>query len=201
MRRHALFVGVLVLIAAARFAILLTSQTHVHSDEAIIGLMGKHILEGRYFPFYMYGQPYNAGAAWEAYFAAIAFALFGVSAIALKGCVVVLSLVGLFLFYRMSLALYEQRAAVLATIVFAITPSLLKWHFQVRGYSWYFLSIPVLTLLFLSIESTSVPKRRTLLLFGLASGLSIWCLELAVPLVAALWLLLILRRRISLGSA
>ena len=41
----------------------------------------------------------------------------------------------------------------------------------------------------------------TLLLFGLASGLSIWCLELAVPLVAALWLLLILRRRISLGNA
>ena len=88
MRRHALFVGLLVLIAAARFAILLMSQTHVHSDEAIIGLMGKHILEGRYFPFYMYGQAYNAGAAWEAYLAAIAFALFGVSVISLKSCIV-----------------------------------------------------------------------------------------------------------------
>src|SRR5207248_8621414 len=130
MRRHALFIGVLVLIAAARFAILLTSQTHVHSDEAIIGLMGKHIMEGRYFPFYMYGQPYNAGAAWEAYFAAIAFALFGVSAIALKGCVVVLSLVGLFLFYRMCLALYEQLSAGLETMVFAITPLLLQCRSQ-----------------------------------------------------------------------
>jgi hypothetical protein len=48
-----LFLGVFLVIAAARFAILLTSQTHVHSDEASIGLMGKHILEGRYFPFYM----------------------------------------------------------------------------------------------------------------------------------------------------
>src|SRR2546423_6165634 len=153
MRRHALFIGVLVLIAAARFAILLTSQTHVHSDEAIIGLMGKHIMEGRYFPFYMYDQPYNAGAAWEAYFAAIAFALFGVSVIALKGCIVVLSLVGLFLFYRMSLSLYEQRTAVLATIVFAITPSLLKWHFQVRGFSFCFLSVPVLTFLFFPFDS------------------------------------------------
>src|SRR5437660_7383091 len=132
MRRHALFVGVFVLIAAARFAILLTSQTHVHSDEAIIGLMGKHIMEGRYFPFYMYGQPYNAGAAWEAYPAAIAFALFGVSVIALKGCIVVLSLLCVFLFYLMCLALYDQRAAGLATIVFALTPSLLKWRFQVR---------------------------------------------------------------------
>src|ERR1044072_7533691 len=143
MRRHGLFLAVFVLIAAARFVILLTSQTHVHSDEAIIGLMGKHILEGRYFPFYMYGQPYNAGAAWEAYLAAGAFAFFGVGVVPLKSCTVVLSLVTLFLFYQMCLALYEQRTALLAVIVFAIAPSLLKWHFQVRGYSWYFLSIPV----------------------------------------------------------
>src|SRR5213596_4322650 len=175
MRQHALFIGVLILIATARFVILLTSQTHVHSDEAIIGLMGKHILEGRYFPFYMYGQPYNAGAAWEAYLAAIAFAFFGVGVIALKSCIVVLSLLCLFLFYRMCQMLYDERTALLATIVFALTLSLLKWHFQVRGYSWYFLSIPVLTMLFVSIESTSVPERMTLLLLGLASGLSIWC--------------------------
>src|SRR5207302_8101869 len=113
MRRHALFVGVLVLTAAARFAILLASQTHVHSDEAIIGLMGKHILEGRYFPFYMYGHPYNASAAWEAYLAAIAFALFGVCVITLKSCSVVLSLLCLFLFYRMCQMLYDERTALL----------------------------------------------------------------------------------------
>src|SRR5918996_2426384 len=201
MRRYAFFIGLLVLVAATRFAILFASQTHVHSDEAIIGLMGKHILEGRHFPFYMYGQPYNAGAAWEAYLASVAFALFGVGVVPLKGCVVVLSLLCLFLFYRMGCALYDRRTAVFATVAFALTPSLLKWHFQVRGYSWYFLSVPLLTLLFASIESTSVPKRGTLLLFGLVSGLSIWCLELAVPLVATLWLLLILRRRISLGIA
>jgi hypothetical protein len=201
MRRHVLFVGVLVLIAAARFGILLTSQTHVHSDEAIIGLMGKHILEGRYFPFYMYGQPYNAGAAWEAYLAAVAFAFFGVSVISLKSCIVALSLVSLFLFYQMCLAVYEQRAAVLATIVFAITPSLLRWHFQVRGYSWYFLAIPALTLLFLSIEST--PNRRwpLFLLFGIVSGLSIWSLELGITFDIALWILLLLRRNLSLKNA
>src|SRR6266700_5841509 len=147
MRWHRLIIGLLIIIGAARFAILLTSQTHVHSDEAIIGLMGKHIMEGRYFPFYMYGQPYNAGAAWEAYLAAIAFALFGVSVVSLKSCIVALSLLGLFLFYRMCLALYDGRTAVLATIVFAAAPSLLRLHFEVRGAFWYFLSMPVVTLL------------------------------------------------------
>jgi hypothetical protein len=101
----------------------------------------------------------------------------------------------------MGYALYDQRTALFATVVFALAPSLLKWHFQVRGYSWYFLSIPILTLLFASIDSVPDPKRRTVLLFGFASGVSVCCLELAVPLVAAFWLLLILRRKISVGSA
>src|SRR5437016_12806977 len=201
MRRHAFFIALLVAAAAARFAVLFASQTHVHSDEAIIGLMGKHILEGRHFPFYMYGQPYNAGAAWEAYLASVAFALFGVGVVPLKGCIVVLSLLCLFLFYRVGCALYDRRTAVFATIVFALTPSLLKWHFQVRGYSWYFLSIPVLTLLFLSIEST--PNRRwpRFFLFGIVSGLSIWSLELGIAFDIALWILLLLRRNLSLKNA
>ena len=201
MRRHALFIGAFIIIAGARFAILLTSQTHVHSDEAIIGLMGKHILEERCFPFYMYGQPYNAGAAWEAYLAAIAFRLFGVGVIPLKSCIAALSLLCLFLFYWMGCVLYDRRTAILATVAFALAPSLLKWNFQVRGYSWYFLSIPVLTILFASAESGPAPKQRTLFLFGLASGLSIWCLELAVPFVAALWILVILRRKLSFRNA
>src|SRR5213592_4661064 len=156
--------------------------------------MGKHILEGRYFPFYMYGQAYNAGAAWEAYLAAIAFAVFGVSVISLKSCIVVLSLFCLLFFYRMCLALYDKRTALLAAIVFALMPSLLKWHFQVRGYSWYFLSVPILIMLFASIDSDRAPKQRMLFFFGLASAVGVWCLELAIPLVGALWLLLILRR-------
>jgi len=193
----ALFVGV----AAARFAILLVSQRHVHSDEAIIGLMAKHILEGRYFPFYMYGQPYNAGAAWEAYLAAAAFAFFGVGVLPLKGCIVVLSLLCLFLFYCMCLELYDQRTALLAAAVFALLPPLLKWHFQVRGYSWYFVSIPLLTMLFAKIASEGNSKWPLFFLFGLTSGASIWCLELSAPVVAALWFLLIMRGRISLKKA
>ena len=180
---------------------MLASQRHVHSDEAIIGLMGKHIMEGRFFPFYMYGQPYNAGAAWEAYLAAIAFAVFGVGVIPLKGCIVALSLLCLFLFYRMCIALYDQGTALLATIAFALAPSLLKWHFQVRGYSWYFLSIPIMVMFFASLGSASAPKSALVFFFGLASAVSIWCLELALPIVGALWVLLILRRKLSLTNA
>src|SRR5205814_8595766 len=127
MRRHALFIGLLIIIAAARFTILLASQTHVHSDEAIIGLMGKHILEGRYFPLYMYGQPYNAGAAWEAYVASVAFVWFGVGVVALRGCIVVLSVLCVLLFYRMGCALYELRRGRLLRCLVAVWSSLGWW--------------------------------------------------------------------------
>src|SRR5213595_1093241 len=102
MRRHLAFLLILTGAAILRLVILFVSQTHVTSDEAIIGLMGKHILEGRAFPFYFYGTSYNASCAWEAYLAVIPFALAGVGVVALKIPIVLLSLVCLALFYVMT---------------------------------------------------------------------------------------------------
>ncbi|MGB9492058.1 MAG: hypothetical protein WCA92_16470 [Terriglobales bacterium] len=205
MRRHAFFLAIFILAAASGFFILFHSQTHVHSDESIIGLMGKHILDGRqHFVIYMYGQDYNAAAAWEAYLAAASFALFGVGVVPLKACILLLSLVCLACFYWMACTLFAPRTgphtAALAALVFALSPSLLKWHFQVRGYSFYFLSLPILTALFLSIDSRPARARRAFL-FGLLSGLSMFSLELVLPFIGTLWLLLGLRRKLSLRSA
>src|SRR5436853_4585320 len=106
MRRHLPFLLILVGTAIVRFVILFISQTHVTSDEAIEGLMAKHILEGRYFPFYFYGISYNASCAWEAYLAVVPFAVAGVSVIALKIPIVLLSLVTLTLVYVLALRFY-----------------------------------------------------------------------------------------------
>lgn len=197
MRGHGGFVLILIGTALARALLLFVAQRHVHHDEAVIGLMGKHILEGRYHPFYMYGQVYNAGAAWEAYLAAGAFRVFGVGVVPLKACIVLLSLASLCLFYRLADRLYERRTALLATLAFALAPSLLPWHFQVRGYSWYFLAIPLLALLFLSAESAPAPGSSQLFVLGCVSGLSVWSLELSLTFVAALWILLAARRKLS----
>src|SRR3989440_1678742 len=102
MRRHWVFLLILIATAIVRFVILFISQTHVTSDEAIIGLMGKHILEGRAFPFYFYGISYNASCAWEAYLAVVPYSIAGVTVVALKIPTVLLSLVCLTLFYVMT---------------------------------------------------------------------------------------------------
>jgi hypothetical protein len=201
MRRHALFLGILALAAVSRFVVLFASQTHVHSDEAIIGLMARHIEEGRAHPFYMYGQPYNACAAWEAYLAAASFAAFGVGACALKAVIVTLSLLCLGLFYGVIVRIYDRPTATLAAFALALSPSLFKWHFQVRGYSGYFLSLPLLLGLFWWVDSRPPAKSRRVFWLGLASGISVWCLELVLAPVVALWALLALRRKLSVRDA
>lgn len=200
MRRHRAFLIILIATAVVRFTILFLSQTHVTSDEAIIGLMGKHISEGRYFPFYFYGIAYNASCAWEAYLAVVPFWLFGVGVIALKIPTVILSLGCLSLFYVMAQRLYSMRVATLASVVFALWPGLLRWDFQPRGYAFYFLLIPALTILFLAVEKQDPPKVRDIFLFGLLCGVSFWGMELLLIPIVALWGLLFLRRKFSIST-
>ena len=200
MRRHLPFLLILIGTAIVRFVTLFVSQTHVTSDEAIIGLMAKHILEGRAFPFYFYGISYNASCAWEAYLAVIPFAIAGVGVVALKVPTVLLSLVCLTLFYLMTTRLYSIRVATLASLIFALWPGLMKWHFQPRGYAFYFLFIPALIILFLNIENEKVRRTRDFFLFGLGCGIAFWSMELLLITIVALWTLLFLRRKFSLKT-
>src|ERR1700719_924378 len=178
MRRHLPFILILSGTAVVRFAILFLSQTHVTSDEAIIGLMAKHISEGRASPFYFYGIAYNASCAWEAYLAVVPFAIGGVGVVALKIPTVLLSLACLALFYTMTTQLYSIRVATSASLIFALWPGLLKWHFDPRGYAFYFLFIPALVILFLIIEKEQVRRERDFLFFVLVCAIEFWSVEL-----------------------
>jgi 4-amino-4-deoxy-L-arabinose transferase-like glycosyltransferase len=200
MRRHWAFLCILLATAVVRFAILVLSQTHVTSDEAIIGLMGKHILEGRAFPFYFYGISYNASCAWEAYLAVLPFAIGGVTVLALKIPTVLLSLICLLVFYMLAARLYSIRVASWAALIFSFWPGLLKWHFQPRGYAFYFLFVPALVVLFLIVEKQNGSRARNFFLFGLLCGIALWGMELLLITIVALWLLLILERRLSIRT-
>src|SRR6476620_4437855 len=77
------------LVAIAALLVILRSaifvfwpQSYFDSDQAIFGLMAKHIAEGRAFPLFMYGQTYMLAA--EAWLAAPLFLIVGASVAALK---------------------------------------------------------------------------------------------------------------------
>jgi len=87
----------LVLLRSAIF--VFREQSHFDADQAVIGLMGKHLAELRAFPLFLYGQNYILAV--EAWMAAVSFRLFGVSVAALKLPLLVVNLVIVFLMLRL----------------------------------------------------------------------------------------------------
>src|SRR5918993_5230076 len=76
----ALFVILIVVIRSAAF--VFWEETQFDSDQAVMGLMAKHISEGRAFPVFFYGS--NHILAVQAWLAAPVFLLAGVSVTTLK---------------------------------------------------------------------------------------------------------------------
>lgn len=75
-------VAATVLVVARSAVFLVWEQAGFDSDQAIMGLMAKHIVEARAFPMFLYGAEYLLAV--EAWLAAPLFAVFGPSVAALK---------------------------------------------------------------------------------------------------------------------
>jgi hypothetical protein len=86
--RAALAVALL-LVVARSFVFVWFEQADFDSDQAILGLMAKHLAEGRAFPLFQYGLDY--GLAVETWCTVPVFWLFGPSVLALKGTVLALN--------------------------------------------------------------------------------------------------------------
>ncbi len=83
-RRRALDVVLIVVaaVAIARSVVFMMPGVRFDADQAVVGLMAKHISEGRAFPVFFYGQSYLL--ALEAYMAAPLMWLLGPTEVALK---------------------------------------------------------------------------------------------------------------------
>ncbi len=116
------------------FALLIRVWLLVHTrgviagDEAMVGLQAEYILRGQH-PVYYYGQPYMGSL--EAYFAALLFAIAGISVWTLRAVSILLSVFLVFLTWRLagavadttSLPAYaKRRFMVIAALVAALPP-------------------------------------------------------------------------------
>ncbi|MGE5242866.1 MAG: hypothetical protein ACM3SQ_01380, partial [Betaproteobacteria bacterium] len=83
MTKGGLVAAVVVLLILARSAVVVFwPQAAFDSDQAVMGLMAKHLAEGRAFPLFLYGQNYILAV--EAWLAAPVFLIAGPSVAALK---------------------------------------------------------------------------------------------------------------------
>lgn len=128
-----LFVGVSVLFAlAARLDFMRVVRFAIDGDEAIVGLMGKHILEGKGVPVFYYGQHYMGSL--EAILASMSFLLFGMSPFTLQLVPLTWSIAMVPLVYLVGRSLMTRRVGLVAAILMALPPpALIVWSSKARG--------------------------------------------------------------------
>lgn len=104
----------------------------IDSDEAIVGLMAKHIAEGESIPTFYYGQNYMGSL--EPIMAAGVFKLFGISNAALKAVPLMFSLVFIAICYFLGRGLGGSVAGLISAVFAAVPPCpLVVWSGKARG--------------------------------------------------------------------
>lgn len=133
MRRDWFFLLMLICLGAAlRLDLLVANRFVIDSDEAIVGLMAKHIAEGEAFPTFYYGQHYMGSL--EAICVAVLFWVFGASTIALKLVPFCFSLILILVVYELAYQVANKLTARISALLCAIPPSaLVIWSSMSRG--------------------------------------------------------------------
>lgn len=164
----------LVAALAIRLDLLIANNFVIDADEAIVGLMAKHILEGRGIPTFYYGQHYMG--SFEALLVSGVFALFGISSVGLKLVPLIFSLILVVIVYQLGLELGKRSIARVAALLIAIPPSaLVDWSSKARGGFIEVVVIGAISFLVLSRWLKSdCSKAGPLFLLGGILGLGWW---------------------------
>lgn len=155
-----------------RIEYLQHSEFVIDADEAIVGLMAKHILEGAPIPTFYYGQHYMGSL--ESLLMSFVFSVAGVSAAALKFIPLFFSCTLLIVIYEIGRRIKNEVAGLLAALFYALPPqTLLDWGTKARGGFIEILFLGGLSILaFLEWKKT----KSSLFLFGtgLILGIGWW---------------------------
>jgi hypothetical protein len=193
---------------AYRLLMILLRVPNTDGDEAVMGLMARHIAEGRHFPAYFYGDDYMGSL--EAYLAAPFVGLFGPSVLALRlpALLICYAVFG-WSMYRLTARLYTRWFAVAVVGLLALGSDH-TISMQLRASGGYpeldaVGALLVLLAVTLAAGGPGGPGWRrlgTFGLWGLAAGFVLWDDWLPLPYVAAAGVMLLACcRRELLGRA
>lgn len=198
-RRHAslwALASVLVVCLILRLLLLVGNVFPFDSDEAIIGLMARHILLGEQ-PVFFYGQSYMGSL--DAWLVAALFALFGPSVLLIRIVQVLLFLVHVSLTFVLAERWSgSRRVAVLGALLMAIPPVLITLYTTVSlgGYGEVLILGDLVLLLGWKLAEDRAAHLGWWVGLGLVTGLGFWVLGLTIVYAIPVALLLVWRYRI-----
>src|SRR6266704_1625553 len=194
------------LLVAAAVRVWLVIHTHgvIDGDEALVGIQAEHILRGE-LPVYFSGQPYLGSL--ETYCIALLFAIFGASVWVLRAEPILISLILVWLTWRLASVLaevaqlpsYARRYFVTTAALLAAVPPLYDGIAEMR--TWGGLIETLILMLLLLLSALQLTRRwragaskRELALrwagIGFIAGLGFWIYPLIISavLAAAAWI-------------
>ncbi|MCR4408455.1 MAG: glycosyltransferase family 39 protein [Anaerolineae bacterium] len=194
--RQFLLLGIIVLLALTlKGALLATNVVPFNSDEAVVGLMARHILLAGERAVFYYGQAYMGSL--DAWLIAGAFARFGISTLTMR-LVQVLLFSGLLVSYWLLARRFcnSEGAALLGALYIALPPVLLTLYTTATlgGYNEVLLLGNLVLLLAHDLAEGRESWLRWLAL-GAAAGLGFWTLGLIVVYLVPVGLFLLWRLR------
>ncbi|HVC35590.1 MAG TPA: glycosyltransferase family 39 protein [Chloroflexota bacterium] len=163
-----------------RLLFILDSHLPFESDEAIVGLMARHILYQGERPVFYYGQGYLGPL--EPASAALSFWLFGPSVTALRLAPAIYSVVFVYFTARFALRAFGAPAAVASLVYLSLPPLfLLTWSVKARGgYAELIALGAVFLVLVVDLGQEQPTRMWKWLALGAIGGLAAWTDPLAV---------------------
>ncbi len=191
-------IGILLLAALVRWQLVVRAYLLPNSDQAMVGLMARHILAGER-PIFYWGQPYNGTL--EPYLTALSYRLGAGGDGALHLAPILCSLLFVYAVTLLGQLLYGRRLALLCGLVLAFGPADLMAYSVWPGYS-YLQAMAFGTLAF-AVALATVRSQRwwQLSLVTLLLGLALWAQPLAIAYVAGVLVLLVVPIRHALRAA
>lgn len=180
----ATLLAAVVIALALRLALLATSAVPFNSDEAIVGLMARHILDGAR-PIFFYGQAYMGSL--DAWLISGVFRFLGESVFSIRVVQILLYLLFLVLTAVLATRLYGKRVGRWTAALAAVPPVLVITYTSATlgGYS-EVLVLGSLTLLlgYEIVRHQDRSGRLAWLGLGLAAGLAFWTLGVSLAYIA-----------------
>ncbi len=183
----AIAIGTFLIALGVRLAAILTVYRWIDSDQAVVGLMARHILQGER-PIFFYGQPYNG--ALEAYLTAPIIALWGANDLTIRlipvGLSAAFAALGAATITRL---LGPMAGALTGAYLAAGPPLLLRWTTAAGAGYVEALLLGTLVIVLAGAPRWPVARKpwRSAVL-GLCMGGGLWADPLIVPYLAALML-------------
>lgn len=157
------------------------------SDEAIVGLMARHMLKGDW-PVFFWGQPY--GGPHEAFLAAGVFAVAGSSVLALKLVPATLSAVAAVLTWRIGRRTVGEPAAAIGASLMWVWPMSFVW-WSIKAVGFYQVGfVAGLGVVLLALRLKERGSVADVALLGLLAGTGWWATAQSAYLIApaVVWL-------------